>query len=176
MTPSTDPPLPRARVDWCSLSDTDLLAQCARDQYRASGPGGQKRNKTDSAVRLRHLPTGMLVTATESRSSHENLRRAVRRMRTALALRHRQPVAQLEAAERALVRAALEESNPKGPCFLPAAALILDCLAARRGKVGEVAEAMEVSTARLARFLHLSRESWRAAQEIRAANDLAPLR
>lgn len=97
-------------------------------------------------------------------------------MRTALALRHRQPFVQFEIADRALLRAALEESNPKGPRFLPAAALILDCLATRHGKVGEVAEELEVSTARLARFLHLSSESWRAAQEIRLANGLAPLR
>lgn len=45
-------------VDYLSLTDAELLRQCNVDTYRASGPGGQHRNKTESAVRLRHTPTG----------------------------------------------------------------------------------------------------------------------
>src|SRR5579885_1332779 len=78
------------REDWTSLSDAQLLAQCAVDTYRASGPGGQKRNKTSSAVRLRHGPSGLIVIAEESRSQHENRVRALRRMREALYLKLRE--------------------------------------------------------------------------------------
>ena len=74
------------RSDWTSLTDEQLLAQCSTDTYRASGPGGQKRNKTSSAVRLRHGPTGLIVIAEESRSQHENRARALRRMRRAIYL------------------------------------------------------------------------------------------
>lgn len=58
------------------------------DYYRASGPGGQHRNTTDSAVRIRHLPTGIVVQAAESRSQHRNREMALQRLATALRLRH----------------------------------------------------------------------------------------
>ena len=70
-------------------SDSALLTQCDVDTYRASGPGGQKRNKTSSGVRLRHRETGVSVHADESRSQHENRAAALRRLRRALALRLR---------------------------------------------------------------------------------------
>src|SRR5258707_6364884 len=77
------------RSTWTNLSDAQLLGQCAVDTYRGSGPGGQKRNKTSSAVRLRHLPSGLIVIAEESRSQHENRARALRRLRQALYLKVR---------------------------------------------------------------------------------------
>src|SRR6476660_9183825 len=80
------------RAAWTALTDEQLLAQCEVDTYRASGPGGQKRNKTSSAVRLRHAPTGLLVIAEESRSQHENKAKALRRVRQALYLHLREPV------------------------------------------------------------------------------------
>src|ERR1700691_6197200 len=78
------------RATWSALTDEQLLEQCAVDTYRASGPGGQKRNKTSSAVRIRHLPSGLIVIAEESRSQHENRARALKRLRQALFLEIRE--------------------------------------------------------------------------------------
>src|SRR5882757_10831063 len=82
-----------SRAAWTVLTDERLLAQCEVDTYRASGPGGQKRNKTSSAVRIRHLPSGLIVIAEESRSQHENRVKALKRLRQAFMLKLREPVA-----------------------------------------------------------------------------------
>ena len=54
------------------------------DTYRASGAGGQHINKTDSAVRITHIPTGTVTTSQDGRSQHDNKDKAMRAMRTKL--------------------------------------------------------------------------------------------
>ena len=54
------------------------------DTYRASGAGGQHINKTDSAVRITHIPTGTVTTSQDGRSQHDNRDKAMRAMRTKL--------------------------------------------------------------------------------------------
>ncbi len=67
--------------------DTDpraLMKQVVVETYRSSGPGGQRKNKVETAVRLRHLPSGVTVVATEHRSQAENRRLAFERLRKRL--------------------------------------------------------------------------------------------
>jgi protein subunit release factor B len=68
-----------------------LLAECEVETYRSSGPGGQKKNKTESSVRVRHLPTGIVRVATESRSQYRNREAALQRVWEALEARRRKP-------------------------------------------------------------------------------------
>jgi ribosome-associated protein len=65
-------------------SDDALLAQCEVETFRAGGPGGQHQNVTDSAVRLRHRPTGLTVTCRAQRSQYLNKMDALRRLRLKL--------------------------------------------------------------------------------------------
>lgn len=67
-----------------ALDDQALLRACEVTTFVGGGPGGQHRNKTASAVRLVHAPTGVTVTATERRSQAQNRSTALERLRAAL--------------------------------------------------------------------------------------------
>ena len=73
------------------LSDAALLAGCEVRRLRRSGPGGQNRNKVETAVQLVHLDTGLVAEANERRSQAENRKTALRRLRLQLALTVRVP-------------------------------------------------------------------------------------
>jgi protein subunit release factor B len=67
--------------------DTDpeiLKKQVTVETYRSGGPGGQRKNKVETAVRLKHLPSGVTVVATEHRSQAENRKLAFERLRERL--------------------------------------------------------------------------------------------
>jgi RF-1 domain len=169
------------RSTWTGLTDDQLLAQCEVDTYRASGPGGQKRNKTSSAVRLRHPPTGLLVIAEESRSQYENKAKALRRLRRALYLEMREPVSPEDVAGHPHFAPARGADgrlhlSAKDPRFWPAAGVVLDVLAAVEARVGEAAERLRVSTGNLVDFLQADPTLWQAANHLRARFGQKPLR
>lgn len=66
-----------------------LLSDCKITRGRRSGPGGQHRNKVETAIRIRHLPSGITAEATERRSQEENRQEAIFRLRLQLAVRLR---------------------------------------------------------------------------------------
>lgn len=64
--------------------DMELLAECEVDVFRASGNGGQNVNRRETAVRLTHVPSGVVITCQDERSQWANKRRAVQRLRLRL--------------------------------------------------------------------------------------------
>ena len=166
--------LPRAT--WARLTEAQLLAQCAVDTYRASGPGGQKRNKTSSAVRLRHLPTALIVIAEESRSQHDNKAKALQRLWHALFLELRDPlpgtaeeVAALPDYADARDGSGRLNMSAKNPRFWPVAGVALDALAAVEARVADAAALLGVSTGNLIDFLQTDPKVWQEANRLRAA-------
>lgn len=173
-----------SRRQWTQLSDSQLLEHCEIDTYRASGPGGQKRNKTSSAVRIRHPGTGLLVIAEESRSQHENRAKALKRLRQAFFLKLREPIASLEPGQvgahadlaPAKTAAGRLDVGRKDPRFWPAAGLALDVLEAVEARVADAAQLMEISTANLIDFLNTDPKVWEEANHLRQKFGHKPLR
>jgi hypothetical protein len=174
------------RARWTELSDPQLLQQCEIDTYRASGPGGQKRNKTSSAVRIRHLPSGLIVIAEESRSQHENRARALRRLRQALFLKIRDEL-QADALKPGVMAAHTgyrEAFSPAGrldlgrkdPRFWPAVGVVLDVLQAVGARVSEASSALMISTGNLIDFLRIEPKVWEQANILRTRFGLKSLK
>jgi RF-1 domain len=168
----------RQRTIWGGLTDAQLLAQCEVDTYRASGPGGQKRNKTSSAVRIRHPASGLIVIAEESRSQHENKAKALKRLRQAFYLRLREELAPEERTpEKVTARPDFQAARDaqgrlhlgrKDPRYWPVVGLVLDVLQAVEARVSEAAVILGISTGNLIDFLQCDDKVWEQANHLRA--------
>lgn len=167
------------RADWALLTDAQLLAQCEVDTYRASGPGGQKRNKTSSAVRLRHLPSTLIVIAEESRSQHENKAKALRRLRQRIWLTLRElPSAAFQGTDPTLAAPEPVDLNlgKRDVRFWPTAALVLDLLHFTKAQVSSTASLLGCSTGNLIDFLQTEEHLWTEANLIRQEYGQKPLK
>ena len=172
-----------ARLDYLLASDEALIAQSEVDRYRASGPGGQHRNKTESAVRLRHKPSGATAIGEDSRSQAENKIHAVRRLRAAIALELREPVA-LDGYARSPRLGALVAGGtaPLGARtrltgnYWAAIAELLDLLVAGELEIGATAQRLGITTGALSKLLLHDEQVARAVNDLRRARSMRPLR
>ncbi len=175
--------LPRGeRRRLLELEDRGLVLECEVDLYKASGTGGQKRNKTSSAVRMRHKASGVISKAADSRSQSDNRRKALRRMRESLALDLRE-----ELAPDYEVSSAASDALKKGPYgknsktrlqapYLVAVAEILDVFDAEEAVLSQAAARMGVTGSRLAKLLCGDDRIARRMLEMRSQRGLKPLR
>jgi hypothetical protein len=162
------------------LTDQKLLAECEVHTYRASGPGGQKRNKVESAVRICHKRTGVSAIAEDSRSQLENRPLALRRLREAIAIQVRSPIDPTNFEPPAEWSTALQTARPlrlneKNPDYPIVIATALDALDACAGRVSEAAQLLGVSTHQLVHFLADHVRVWQGANRIRQRHGHKPL-
>lgn len=163
----------------CELHETLLLGECRVETYRASGPGGQKRNKTSSAVRITHVPTGTWATGADSRSQHDNRRHALRRLRLQLALQVRRELP--PSAPLPLWWAEVIDSDgrltvgPRSARYYSTVAHIFDVLEEMRGSLADASSCLRITTANLVDFLASDAHLWAAIQRLRQVHGLKPL-
>jgi hypothetical protein len=138
-------------ADFRDISDDQLLRECKLDAFRGSGPGGQKRNKTSSAVRLTHIPTGVFATASEFRSQAQNRAAALRRLRHHITLEFRQAF---------VPRKTDLDISMRSAEYLGIMGWILDALAECDWSISAAANLIAVSTARLSAFLRRDEKLW----------------
>ena len=158
------------------LSDEKLLADCRVESFVSSGPGGQKRHKTNAAVRITHLPTKIHAVETESRSNRENKIHALRDLRHKLAMEIRREI-DLETYQPPPWLSQYEglKMNAKNPLYPSLVAEVLDLMKAAQWAVGRTATMLGVTTAALTRFLYADHHLWGKINQTRGQLGLKPL-
>ncbi|MFA6135042.1 MAG: peptide chain release factor-like protein [Phycisphaerae bacterium] len=175
-------------VDYLSLEDKALLAQCDLHVYKSSGPGGQHRNKVSSAVRLRHIPTQITAHGDDSRSQSENKQMALRRLRMNIACTLRRPIDPGASdlppvvAECTFVARGGDskgkrrlEVGRKDHRFWVVAAFLLDVLDHFAGQLSAAAAHLGISTGNFVGILQDNRHLLAAAQQIRKQHGQKPI-
>lgn len=139
--------------DYLSLSDERLISLCERQNYRASGPGGQKVNKTSSAFRLIFRPLDITITCQKYRSPEDNKKSALRALRKEIALCSKEPppLNILKLCDPYLKNGL--HIDPKNPVIPYIFAVICGYFASSSCDYRETSLKMGVSSSRLSRFL-----------------------
>jgi hypothetical protein len=160
-----------------SLTSTQLLQQCATRRQRRSGPGGQHRNKVETAVVITHIESGVQGAASERRDQQQNKAVALFRLRVKLALEVRCPAgdhaSQLWTSRCQSGKIAI---NPQHEDFPSLLAEVLDQLQTGEGELAAVLERLRVTSSQLVKFLKLEPAGMMQLNDLRAAHDRPPLR
>lgn len=156
-----------------ALDPARLLAECEQRFTRRSGPGGQNRNKVETAVVLRHRPTGLVAEASERRTQGENRERALFRLRLAMALEVRRP---FDGGPSELWRSRLRGGrlaiNPAHDDFPALLAEALDALVARDDDAKSASAALGCSATQLVGLLRDEPRALASLNTRRAARGL----
>jgi hypothetical protein len=160
-----------------ALPIDELRDQCDETRTRRRGPGGQHRNKTETAVVLVHRPTGVTAEASERRSQAENRSMAYRRLRLALAIGHRSPAADqaspIWAARIRQGRLVIAAAHDDYPALVAEA---LDQLAAAGWELTEASARLQVTRSQLLRLLRMQAAVWTCLSRHRTAAGLRALK
>ncbi len=163
-----------------AFDESRLLKECDIDFGRTSGPGGQHRNKVETAVLITHKPTTLTGSASERRQQHQNRRVALFRLRMALARDVRvrthpenHTPSQLWQERR---QGRQMSVNPKHADYPALLAESLDVIAARRFDVAGAAGVLGVSMSQLAKLVRHDKRAFAAVNEERESRGMPRLK
>lgn len=163
-----------------TLDEGALLKQCTVEFGRVSGPGGQNRNKVETAVTMIHVPTGVETRATERRSQAQNRHVAIFRIRLKLAIRvrswvhrdHHQP-SELWRRRRQGEKLAVNPEHEDYPALLAEA---LDLIVARNYDIAGAAGRLGITMSQLARLVRHEKHAFAMVNQGRESCGLPKLR
>ncbi len=171
--------LPPDKPHPASLDAESLLTDCEIRRQRRSGPGGQHRNKVETAVVIKHLPTGIEGQASERRSQGDNRKVAIGRLRMNLAIEARKP---LEAQESPSAlwssrcqngRINVSRQHSDFPAILAEA---LDVLFDCDVDLSAAAKRLSCTASQLARLIKTEPPAWSLLNKERSRRGLRPLK
>jgi hypothetical protein len=163
-----------------ALDDDALLKQCELSFGRASGPGGQHRNKVETSVTVTHKPTGVEASASERRKQYENRLVAVRRLRLKLALQLRQRIhpdrhrgSELWERRRQGEKMSVNPEHRDYPGLLAEA---LDVIIARKFDVAGAAGVLGITMSQLAKLVRHDKHAFAMVNQGRVERGLPALK
>jgi len=143
-----------------SMPDDELMRECRVDTFRGTGKGGQKRNTTNSAVRVTHIKTALQASSDKTRSQRSNRGVALQLLRQEIALQCRcTPPAKWSGQWM---------PNPKNPRYGLWISVVLDVLQANGFAIKESAKYFGLSTNRFSKDLANHPQLWQAVNQNRA--------
>ena len=153
-----------------------LQSECEVKRLRRGGPGGQHRNKVETAIVLHHRPTGISAEANERRSQGENLQIALFRLRIAFALQVRKDWMEPSQLWTSRVRSQKIQVRSSHDDFPALLAEVLDALESGEWNVADVANSMGTTTSQLVKLLKLEPVALAQLNEHRQAKGLKALK
>ena len=156
------------RDELLRLDDENLLRECRVERMRGTGPGGQKRNVTESAVRIAHAESGVSAFSDTTRSQHRNRSEALARLRHELAVRIRR-----EPTGNPSLKAAPGRRTPAYSIWI---AEILDRMAANDYRLADTAHALQTTTSQLVKLLADDLTAWECVNREREKRRMGRLR
>lgn len=163
-----------------TLPEETLLKDCLIGFGRTSGPGGQHRNKVETAVHITHVPTGIEGSAGERRKQFENRVMAIKRLRLKLATQFRTQVnpqrhkpTELWESRRAGEKMSVNPDHKDYPALLAEA---LDVIFARRYDVAGAAGVLGITMSQLSKLIRHERHAFAAVNEGRTDRGLPALK